>query len=356
MNPLPGPKARSNLIFAFRRIRNPLEFFTRMARLYGDLVELKAKAPGVFLLNDPVQIKRILVTDHDRFVKGQGLKRARILLGDGLLTSDGELHRTQRRLMQPAFHHGRIAAYASTMVEYAERVNERWRDGSTLDMSHEMMRLTLAIVAKTLFDADVESEAEAAQVGRALTATMKVFPRYLLPFADFLQKLPLPSNRRFQNAKDYLDSTIQAMIQDRRATGADKGDLLSMLLLARDDEEGGHRMTDIQVRDQCMTLFLAGYETTSNALTWTWYLLSENPAVEERLHSEIHAVLGSRSATIQDIPRLKYTEMVFAESMRLFPPAWIIGRRALEDYRINSHTVPRDSLILMSPWVMHRDP
>lgn len=325
-----------------------------MAQKYGDLVHLKEGPPDVFLLNDPAQIKRVLVTDHHNFTKGQGLQKAKRLLGNSLLTSEGEVHRKQRRLVQPAFHHGRIAGYAATMVDYAGRMTGRWRNASTVDMSEEMMRLTLAIVAKTLFDADVESEA--AEVGRALTATMKVFPRYVIPFGDLLEKLPLPSNRRYREAKGYLDSTIYKLIEDRRRTGSDKGDLLSMLLLAQDEEDEGRRMTDTEVRDEAMTLFLAGHETTSNALTWTWYLLSQNPDAEKRLHAEVNSVLGGRCATIEDVPRLKYTGMVLAESMRLFPPAWILGRRVIEDYTIDGHTIPRDSLILMSQWVMHRDP
>jgi len=350
---LPGPKIKSNLIFALRRIHDPLRFFTKMAQKYGDLVHLKAGAPDVFLLNDPAQIKRVLVTDHHNFTKGQGLQRAKRLLGNSLLTTEGELHRKQRRLVQPAFHHGRIAGYASTMVDYAGRMSGRWQHASTLDMSEEMMRLTLAIVAKTLFDADVESEA--AGVGRALTATMKVFPRYVIPYAHLLEKLPLPSNRRYREAKDYLDATVYKLIEDRRRTGSDKGDLLSMLLLAQDEEEAGRTMTDTEVRDEAMTLFLAGHETTSNALTWTWYLLANNPDAEKRLRAEVNSVLGPRCATIEDVPRLTYTTKVFAESMRLFPPVWILGRRAIEDYTIDGHTIPRDSLILMSQWVMHRD-
>jgi cytochrome P450 len=351
---IPGPKIGSNLVFVLRRFRNPLNYFTRMAREYGALVHLKAGAPNIFLLSDPAHIRRVLVADQQNFTKGQGLQRAKRLLGDGLLTSEGEVHRRQRRLVQPAFHHARIAGYASTMVEHAARASARWQDGATMDMSEQMMRLTLAIVARTLFGADVE--AEAAEVGRALTATMKLFPRYLIPFADLLEKLPLPSNRRFREAKDYLDRTIYKLIEDRRRTGADTGDLLSMLLLAQDEEEHGAGMTDLQVRDEAMTLFLAGHETTSTALTWTWYLLSQNPDAERRFHDEVTSVLGEGRATIGDVPRLRYTEMVLAESMRLFPPAWIIGRRAIEDYAIDGHTIPRGSLILMSQWVVHRDP
>src|SRR5262245_12333415 len=355
MNPTspPGPRIKSDWIFAARRIRDPLGFFTEMVQKYGDIVQLKAGTPNVFLLNDPDHIKRVLVTDARKFTKGPALQRARVLLGNGLLTSEGEPHRTQRRLVQPAFHHDRIAGYASTMVDCARRLSDTWQNGSTIDVFTEMTRLTLAIVAKTLFNTDIESEAT--EVRYALTTTMKMFPRYVIPFADLLQRLPLPSNRRFQYAKDYLDATIQRFIDERRATGTDKGDLLSMMLLATDEDEGGRRMTDEQVRDEAMTLFIAGHETTSTALTWTWYLLSENPEAERRVHEEVDAVIGTRPATIADVPRLKYTEMVLAESMRLFPPAWVIGRRNVDEYTIGDFSIPAGSLILMSQWVMHRD-
>jgi cytochrome P450 len=349
----PGPKIKSDWIFAVLRIRDPLGFFTQVAGKYGDIVHLKTGEPNVFLLNDPDYIKRVLVTDARLFTKGHGLQRARILLGNGLLTSEGETHRTQRRLVQPAFHHDRIAGYASIMVDYARRLSDNWKNGSAIDVSTEMTRLTLAIVAKTLFDTDIESETT--EVRNALTTTMKMFPRYVIPFADLLQRLPLPSNRRFQNAQTYLDATIQRFIAERRATGTDKGDLLSMLLLATDEDEGGRRMTDAQVRDESMTLFIAGHETTSMALTWTWYLLSENPEAERQLHEEVDTVIGNRRATVADVLRLKYTRMVLAESMRLYPPAWVIGRRNIDEYAIGDFNIPADSLILMSQWVMHRD-
>ena len=349
----PGPRIKSDWIFALRRIRDPLGFFTQMVRKYGDIVHLKTGEPNIFLLNDPDQIKRILITDARKFTKGHGLQRARIFLGNGLLTSEGEPHRTQRRLVQPAFHHDRIAGYAATMVDYGRRLADNWTNGSTIDVSTEMTRLTLAIVAKTLFDTDIESEAT--EVRSALTTTMKQFPRYVIPLADLLQRLPLPSNRRFEHAKKYLDATIQRFIDERRANGTDKGDLLSMMLLATDEDEGGRQMTDEQVRDEAMTLFIAGHETTSMALTWTWYLLSQNPEAEKRLQEEVDAVIGTRPATIADIPRLKYTEMVLAESMRLFPPAWVIGRRNIDEYKVGDFIIPADSLILMSQWVMHRD-
>ena len=287
-------------------------------------------------------------------MKGRGLQRAKRLLGEGLLTSENPLHTRQRRLAQPAFHKQRIASYASLMVDYAERhQRERWKDGQTLDVSQEMMHLTLAIVGKTLFDTDTEREAE--EVRAALSATMVSFTRFLMPFAELLDHLPLPSTRRFQEARSRLDTIIYRMIDERRKSGADRGDLLSMLLMAQDEEGDGGGMTDEQLRDEAMTIFLAGHETTANALTWTWYLLSQHPEVETRLHEEVDSVLAGRRPTVEDLPRLSYTEMVLAEAMRLYPPAWVLGRRALKDYEVGGYRVPAGSLVIMSQYVTHRD-
>jgi cytochrome P450 len=351
----PGPKPRFpgwNLI-AIRR--DPLEFFSRIAREFGDIAFFQLGPEKVFLLNHPDSIKDVLVTHSRNFHKGRGLQLAKRLIGEGLLTSEGDFHLRQRRLMQPAFHHQRIAAYGSVMVDYARRTRERWMDGASLDVHKEMMRLTLAVVGKTLFDADVESEAD--EIGEALATVLKLFETITLPFADLLEKLPLPGRGRFQKAKDRLDATIYRMIRERRANGIrDRGDLLSMLLLAQDTEGDGSGMTDTQLRDEAMTIFLAGHETTANALTWTWYLLSQHPDVEARLDAELDTVLGGRIPTVDDWPKLRYTEMLLAESMRLYPPAYILGRRVLGDYPLGRYTIPAGSLVLMSQYVMHRDP
>jgi cytochrome P450 len=216
-----------------------------------------------------------------------------------------------------------------------------------------MMRLTLAIAGKTLFDADVESEAD--EIGEALTTTFALFNRLTLPFAQLLERLPLPATRRFQKARERLDATIYRIIDERRASGEDRGDLLSMLIAARDEEGDGSGMTDEQLRDEAMTIFLAGHETTANALTWTWYLLSKHPEIEARFHAEVDGVMKGELPKAEDFPRLRYTEMVFAEAMRLFPPAWIIGRRALGEYRIDGYTIPARSILLMSQYLTHHD-
>lgn len=350
----PGPRQRFPLenLLAIRRDR--LGFLTGLPERYGEVVYFKLGPQPVFLVSNPDYIRDILITHNRNFMKGEGLQRAKRLLGEGLLTSEGEFHLRQRRLVQPAFHRQRIGGYAATMVDYANRMSENWSDGQELDVSREMMRLTLAIAGKTLFDADVGGEAD--EIGDALSDAMKLFNRLTLPFSQYLERLPLPATRRFNKARQRLDATIYRMIDERRKSGHDRGDLLSMLIQARDDEGDGKGMTDVQLRDESMTIFLAGHETTANALTWTWYLLSQNPVVEAKFHEEIDRVLGGRSPGFEDYPALRYTEMVFAESMRLYPPAWIIGRRALSDYRIGDYVAPARSILLMSQYIVHRNP
>ena len=365
----PGPKPSILNAIIYRPGRDPLAFFTNMARQYGDVAYIKMAAEHLFVVSDPAVIKDVLVTHNQNFHKSRGLERTKRLLGEGLLTSEDDLHLRQRRLMQPAFHRERIAAYASTMVEYADRIRTGWREGVTMDVAHEMSRLTLLIVGKTLFDTDVESQAR--DVGEAMAGLMDSFWTVMLPFGEALEYLPIPYLRRARRARERLDAIIYDMIRERRSGGAnpgrsgadlagprritDRGDLLSMLLLAQDDEDKGRGMTDRQVRDEAMTIFLAGHETTANALTWTWYLLSQSPDVEQKLHAEVDSALGGRLPTVADVERLPYATRVITESMRLYPPAWLVGRRAVEDYNIKGYFVPARSLVVMSEWIVHRD-
>jgi cytochrome P450 len=331
--------------------KNAPQYLLGVARQHGDLAHLKLGPQHTYLVNHPDWIKDILVTHQSNFKKSRVLERARAFLGDGLLTSEGEFHTRQRRLSQPAFHRDRLIGYGSAMVDCAARCGEEWKSGSQLDILKEMTRLTLAIVARTLFSADVSSDAD--QIGAALTEVLGLFERVMMPFSEWLEKLPLPSVRRFERARDVLDRIIYGIIAERRANPRDTGDLLSMLLLAQDEGSG---MSDKQVRDEALTLFLAGHETTANALTWTWYLLSQNPEAERHFHAELDRVLGGRLPGFEDLPELKYVESVFAESMRLFPPAWGIGRRNIKEYPVGDYAIPAGSIILMSPYVMHRDP
>ena len=310
----------------------------------------------MFLLNHPDLIKEVLVTQSKRFAKGRALERTRPILGTGLLTSEGEFHRRQRRRMQPAFHHGRIAEFAATMIAHADRLSGGWRDGETRDLAGEMMRLTLGIVGQTLLGAEVDAEAK--RVRDALHTIMHSFPLMMLPFSGFLQRLPLPAMRRMRAARGELDGIIYALIDARRADENDHGDLLSMLLAAQDPEgeEPEAGMSDVEVRDEVMTIFLAGHETTANALAWTWHLLAQHPEVEARLHAEVRRVLPEgRVPTAADVESLVFTGQVVSEVLRLYPPAWLVSRRALESCELGGYTVPARSIVVMSQWVTHRD-
>ncbi|HET7435189.1 MAG TPA: cytochrome P450 [Thermoanaerobaculia bacterium] len=330
-----------------------LRFLECAAKRYGDSVHFRIGPRRIYFFNHPELVRDVLVTRNASFAKGMVLQRTKVVLGEGLLTSEPPLHRRQRRLAQPAFHRERIARYAEVMIERAARARERWRDGETLDIAHEMMRLTLSVVAKTLFDADVDDNAD--EIGGALTELVEMFPLLVHPFSDIIRKLPLPRVRRFERALAQLDRVIYKIIEERRRSSEDRGDLLSMLLLAQDDEEGSGGMSDRQVRDEAMTLFLAGHETTANALSWTWWQLAANPEAEAALHRELDSILGDRLPTPADYPRLPVTEMILAESMRLYPPAWGIGRLAIEDVEIGGWTVPKNALVIVAQWVSHRD-
>ncbi len=336
----------------FRSFRkNPTEFLTKLSKL-GDVSSFKVGGVQAFLINHPDLIRDLLVTNHAKFIKGRALQRAKGLLGEGLLTSEKEFHLRQRRMIQPAFHRNRINEYAKAMIEFGEKMSSEWRDGEVRNIDKEMMRLTLWIVGKTLFSANVEDEAM--EVGKAMTTIVSMFNFMLFPFSEILEKLPLPPIKKLKNARNTLDEVIYKIIDERRKSGEDTGDLLSMLLMAQ-DEETGNAMTDKQVRDECLTLFLAGHETTANALTWTFYLLSQNPASEAKFHAELAEILGDKPITPEDYPRLKYTEQILAESMRLFPPAWTVGRLATAEHEFGGYLIPPKSLVLASQFVMHRD-
>ncbi len=348
----PGPKNPPVLghYTAFRK--DPPAFLERLAREYGDVAFYRIGPANIVHLAHPDAIKDVLVTSQHSFIKSRVLQRAKVLLGEGLLTSEAPLHTRQRRLVQPAFHRQRLAGYGATMVEYAVRARDRWHDGQPLDVAAEMMRLTLAVVARTLFSADVEQEAAA--VGASLTAVLHLFDLVMMPFSRIVERLPLPSVRRFEQGKKHLDELIYRIIAERRASGEDRGDLLSMLLMA-DDEEGSGGMSNKQVRDEALTLFLAGHETTANALTWTFYLLSQNPDVEAQLHAELDAVLGGRTPSPEDFGALPFTYNLFAEAMRLYPPAWGIGRMAVKHVDVAGYPIEPGDIVLMSPYVVHRD-
>jgi cytochrome P450 len=350
----PGPRFTLPWTALRRMRRDPLAFLTEIAA-YGPVAHFRIGRQEVFLLSDPDAIEDVLVTRAGQFAKGRALERAKRTIGEGLLTSEGAAHLRQRRLTQPAFHKTRIAAYGEAMARAALEARDRWPPDVPLDLAREMNRLTLAIVSDTLFGAEVGTDSDTARVQQAITDVMEMFDLVMVPFADWLVHLPLPRMRRFREAQETLDRTVYGIISARRKSGEDHGDLLSLLLHAQDPEGAGGGMTDRQLRDEVITLFLAGHETTANALTWTWVLLGRHPVEEQHLHAELDAVLVGRPPTPDDIPRLPYTRAVVAESMRLYPPAWTMGRRALKDYHWAGYDIPAGSLILMSQWVMQRD-
>ena len=357
----PGPKGNWLTGVMPEFTRDSLAFVTRLSRDYGDVVRTRFLYLYAYFLYDPRDIERVLVTDNKNFIKPRSMRTpffARIV-GHGLLTSEGDFWLRQRRLVQPAFHRERLDAYGASMVEHAERMTARWREGQTLDLHEEMMRLTMEIVARVLFSADVAGDTE--RVKRALAEIAEPFSQQatLKWIAD--NRLPTRVHRRFFRTVGELDEVIYKIIRERREAGARDGhdDLLSTLLAAQDED--GSRMNDRQLRDEVMTLFLAGQETTALALSWTWHLLMQHPEVERKLHAELDEVLGledggTRVPTFADLPRLRYAEMVIKESMRLYPPAWGVGREAVKECEIGGYRVRKGAQIFMMTWAVHRDP
>jgi cytochrome P450 len=351
----PGPTSKeARRFFSRGSLEGTPEFLDYAVRKYGPITQFRLFVQRFWVVAEPDAIRDVLVTKGRSFVKSRGAVRLKRLLGEGLLTSEEPLHLRQRRLMQPAFHRERIAQYAAAMVDETQREAATWRAGETVDVSAAMMRMTLAIAARTLFGANVADDTD--EIRSALTVAMEEFPSSLSPMAEVLELFPFPAVRRFKAARAQLDRVIYRVIAERRASGVDTGDLLSMLLLARDAEADGSGMTDLQVRDEAMTIFLAGHETTANALTWTLYLLSEHPNVREKLFAEVDAALGDRAATADDVASLPYARMVLTESMRIYPPAWIMGRRAVADVDLGGYRVRRNEIVLVSPYVTHRQP
>lgn len=352
--PPPGPRKYfpgQHLLLMRRDVLGTLAW---LAREYGDVARLTVGPRDLVLVSHPDLIRQVLTTDARQYEKGRGLGRTKRLLGAGLLTSEGDFHRRQRRLAQPAFHKERITGYADVMRDRTERAVSTWREGAQIDIWRAMMRLTLEIAGATLFGADLAAETE--EIGAALTEAFELFKYSSLPYTELLDSFAfLPMNRRFAVVRAQLDRTIYRIIAERRASGADREDLLSMLLNARDTEGDGSMMTDLQLRDEVLTILLAGHETTANALAWTFYLLAQYPDVEARLYAELEATVGARRVTATDTAKLGYARAILAESMRLIPPAWTLGRKPLEDVAIGGFRVRRDSLVLMSQWVVHRD-
>ena len=373
----PGPSYKARPFKVVRELlHDPIKTLQGISSKYGDFSHFKIGRQHVYLINNPDYIEKVLVYDHRNFTKGKRLQLAKGLLGEGLVTSEGEFHNRQRRIIQPIFHPKQIATYGKIITDYAASLNQKWKDGDTVDMLKEMMHLTLSIICKSVLNYDVESEAE--DVGKALTICRNYSKRLQSPLGQVISKIPiLPQVKGARESREKLDKLVYSLIKERREglESKNKGynDLLTRLLQAQDTTESkatvsntstitngtatSSSMSDKQVRDEVMTIFIAGHETTANALTWTFYLLSQNPDIEKKLLDELSSVItNNRTPTVEDIPKLKFTEKVMRESMRLYPPVWAIGRSVDNEYTLGKYTIPAGSTIFMSQYVMHHDP
>ena len=345
---------RNLLWFAFRRFRpaNPILLFQHLAEQYGDIAHYKIGWNHIVFLNHPDYIREILVVQNDNFIKERTVQRTKMLLGAGMITSEGAEHPSQRQIAQPAFHRQRIPEYANTMVAEAARMRDRWQPGEQRDIAIDMMHLTLNVVAQTLFAADLRDEVD--ELASAINRIMGLYNfLIMLPAAEWLVHARPPGLAAFVRARKRIDAVVYRMIAAHRQRGSHGSTLLDMMLAASPDQSPASEQS---LRDQVITIFLAGYETVANALSWTWYLLSQNPECERRFHAEIDRELQGRLPTFDDVPRLRYVDMVLAESMRLYPPAWAMGRYAREDFQLGDFVLPAMTTVLMSQFVTHRDP
>ena len=349
----PGPRGAPLIGSARTFTRDPLSFLTGVARKYGDVAVFRLGRMDVFFLQSPEYVREVLITQRTNFTISPLRARLGMVLGQGLLTSTGELHARQRRLMQPVFRKSRIEAYADQMSELSRRTRAKWKDGDEIDMVEELLELTIVITARALFDHDIGNDAHA--VARNLGVMLDAFTRLSSPFLRLSLKLPLPSTLRFRRAHRELDAVIYRMIERRRGASATGTDLLSHLMQAKDDETNIH-MTEKQLRDEVLTLLVAGHDTIANLLVWIFYLLAQSPDADRRLHEEAKSVLGGRAAfAASDVDRLVYARQVVQEGLRLYPPGWFVGRTVLADVRIGGYTLPKDSVVMLSQYVMHRD-
>jgi cytochrome P450 len=351
----PGPRGLPLLGMGLQVLRDPLGTLERIAREYGDIVTIPIVSDTRILLNHPDYIEQVTVIQQSKFHKSKLTKDVTgRLLGEGLLISEGDFWRRQRRLAQPAFQRHRINEYAATMLESAEVHSRKWKDSEERDIAHEMMALTLEIAVRTLFGTTLPGEAR--QVALSLEFLMRYSLRRARSPFKLPEKWPTPSNRRAEREIQFLDSLVYRIIDERKKLGNanEHNDLLSLLMASMDED--GSQMTPKQLRDEIMTLFMAGHETTALTLSWAWYLLSKNPAAETRLHEELRDVLAGRLPTIADLGRLPYLRGVVNEVLRLYPPAYILARTSIAPCTIGGYDLPAGSTIILSQWVTHHDP
>ncbi len=354
----PGPRGHPLLGSLPDARRDALSLFLNAANEYGDVVRFRFGPRIAHLARSPAAVRQAMQDKHEQYGKQtRGFDKVRLVLGDGLLTSEGAFWRRQRRIAQPAFHHKRIAAFGETMARCATDLADEWANyagnGKPIDVLNEMMHLTLRIVSITLLSEDTSARAD--EVGRAITELLHSANERMTRVFDPPMQLPTRENRRFKENLRTLDSVVLSVIAERRKKPRETGDLLSLFMDIR-DEETGERMDDQQLRDEVMTVYIAGHETTANALTWTLMLLSKHPAEARAVREELAAVLGGRAPTFADVPKLVRTRAAIDESMRLYPPAWIIGRSIDKEEEIEGYRMPKGTLLFLSPYVSHRNP
>lgn len=348
---LPGPRGHW-LLGALPRLRSDmLGFFEQCFREFGDAAYFRVANRRTMLLSHPDDIEEVLVTENRRFIKNYALTFLQPLLGNGLLLNEGDSWLRQRRLIQPAFNRPRVESYAPAMVEVTDRLLGEWHSGELCDIRPAMLKLTMAIAGRTLLGIDVTGRF--GEVASLMEAVMYDFLARFGAAVPLPFWVPTPRNVRLKGTIRQLDRILQQLIDERRQADGAGTDFLSLLMRARDDENGG--LSDRQLRDEVMTMFLAGHDTTAGALAWTWYLLGKHPDIQRRVHDEVHEVLGSRTPEAADVPRLIYCERVLREAMRLYPSAYVIGRRPVEDITIGGHFIPAGTNVLMSQWIVHRD-
>jgi cytochrome P450 len=350
----PGPEGHFLLGNLLQIRRGFLRLMMSSAHTYGDIVHFRVGLTHLYLVNHPDYIHKVLVEQAQMFQKTRLLRHvAGKFIGNGLIVSNGDFHKQQRRLMQPAFHFKRIEMYCQTTIEYTLHMLDTWQDGQQYDIEQAMVKLTAGIIGKTLLGANVTNDAN--RVSTAMTTLQKFAIKQFdmpIPIPDWL---PISQNLEKQHAVRELDEILMRIINEHREAREDRGDLLSMLLLAVDDNNGT-QMSNTQIRDEALTLFLAGHETTSNALSWTWYLLSQHAEAEAKLIEEVDRVLEGRMPTFEDLARLQYTGMVLKEAMRLYPPVWIMSREAVKDTTIDGYSIKKGSTVFICPLMIQKDP
>lgn len=344
----PGPEGLPVVGNVLQFRRDQLAFVRGVQRAFGDVATIYLGKFPLVLFSNPEHVRYFLVENARNFTNREFAWSLRRLLGDGLLTIDGDFHRQQRRLVQPAFHKKRVESYAAVMVQHTSEMLDEWQPHARVDIAREMQELTLRIVAKTLFDVDLKTESRG--LGQAFSDVIENPLDQPYSLRSLPINLPFMPYGKHMAGRAKLDAYVYDLIESRRAEGRDTGDVLSMLLSAHDEDV---TMTNTQVRDQAMTLFAAGHETTSNALAWTFYLLSQNPPVREKLQAELARVLSGRAPAVDDLLNLPYLEWVLNESLRMYPPAWSQGRRAREAFELAGYTFPAGTMVMFSQWVLH---